>query len=191
MSLYPLYGRMSFYAGPYGDAKKDSAESWDANRLDSAIHQDDDTWVAPSNEQAEEQRKRYDYHWRINRDMATDRMNPRQELPKDVVSEQLIGIPDLLDRPMLDLSLPEDYKAHDQVSLVQQSLMHHEMQNNLYSDMRLFDKSVLNTDKIGKKVNGLSQAQLYSFDGSAAGKVSNFLDEDGYRYNSISSHSAF
>src|SRR5689334_21674156 len=111
MSLYPLYGRFGFYEGPFGDAKKDDVYKWDSDRLTTAIDQEEENWSNPANDKAGDRISHLNYTWRFNREMTLDALNPREELPKDVVSEQLIGVPDLLDQPMIDLSMPEDYQA--------------------------------------------------------------------------------
>jgi hypothetical protein len=61
----------------------------------------------------------------------------------------------------------------------------------MYTDPNLFGKTSLNTDKVGKTYGGMSQDQYYSREGSAAGMISNRLDEDDTRLNSISSSVAF
>lgn len=191
MAVLPLYGKYSYYSGPLGDAKKDSMKNLSASRFDTMIFHDENQYMMPANDKAGKLILQLNYNYRLTRDMATDALNPREELPKDLVAMQLIGVPDLLNKPMINIATPMDYEAHDQVKLVQNAILHHMEQSELYNDTKLFDRDDLNTDKIGKGSKGITQRQLFSFDGSHAGRISNFLDDDGYRMNSIESHAPF
>lgn len=122
---------------------------------------------------------------RQRRDLALDFYNPREELPADVNSERIIDqIPDFQPQ-VIDLSVPSDYAARDQVKLVQDARANYILQLND------FDNPDFHSSGEDRGDSGLRAPEAYSLGGSAAGVQTNHLDEDGNKKDSVESVQAF
>ena len=106
------------YGVPLSGAKKRKLTDLSASRLDQMLFQEEDEKShGVQNDAAQTVIDGLQLQSRQRRDLALDFYNPREELPKDVAAERIIDqIPDFKPQ-IIDLSLPEDYKAHDQVRI--------------------------------------------------------------------------
>lgn len=121
-----------------------------------------------------------------------DAVNPRQMLPIDIQSIHAEDRIPNLNVYQLNLSRPQDFKASTRVNLVQDSF------KNYVKNMEIFNPSSnvewsekTSSDVRGAQSRGKKQSEMYTPDGSAAGMISNRLDENGYRLMSVESTVAF
>lgn len=174
------------YGVPLHGLKRKKLTDFTASRLDQMIFPEDEKGHKVYDDAAQSVIDGLQLQSRQRRDLALDFYNPREELPKDVAAERIIDqIPDF--KPyMLDLSLPEDYKPHDQVRLVQDARANFIVQSNL------FDNPETRIPGVGDGARGRSAEEFYSQDVSAAGLVTNRLkDEDGTPVGTVESMQAF
>lgn len=157
-----------------------------ASRFDQSLFPEDEKGHGSHEDAAQDEIYAMQLQSRQRRDMAFDFYNPRQNLPNDLTSERIIDeIPDFKPQ-VIDLALPEDYKARDQVNLVQDARANFIAQSNMY------DEPGFHSSGEGRGQHGLSPAEAYSLGGSAAGLQTNhMLDEDGTPENSVESVQAF
>lgn len=192
MTQYKLYDRLSNYGAGFGAAKKEAVMDISAHRLEQQIFPFDHSAEEFNKDGASSYITHAGLNSRLKRDLALDAKNPREEMEKSAADIRMIdAIPNLIAQQP-DLSHPADYEAHDQVRLLQESRAHSTEQETMFTDPKAMEKPQINTDRQGKASKGMSQLQIYSLDGSAAGIVSNHLtDEDGAYMDSVESVSAF
>lgn len=187
-----LFGRFGNYKGPYGSASKASVMDLGAASIDQQMFPFDQTHLRSAAEGASNYMTSRQLDGNMKRDLAMDVKNPRQELPKNPNDLSNIDEIPFWAPEMIMINMKMDYSAHDQVRLLQDATQNFLKQENLFTDEKLVGKDQYNTDKVGKTMTGISQAQMYSFGGSAAGRVSDRLYDDGdYTLNSVTSESAF
>lgn len=192
MSQYKLWDRLSNYSGGYGSAKKDAIMDISGNRLDQQILPLDHSHADSFRDGASSYLMSNGLQSRMRRDLALDAKNPRQELPKSEADEKMIDlIPNQIDQ-MIPMSHPADFEASNNVLLLQQSRVHSTDQETMFTDPKALENKNLHGDLPGRPNQGASQQEVYSFEGSAAGRQSNHLtDEDGAYLNSVESNLAF
>ena len=166
--------------------KRQKLTDFSASRFDQMLFPEDEKGHGIATDAAQTVIDSLQLQSRQRRDLALDFFNPREELPKDVAAERIIDqIPDFTPQ-ILDLDHPDDYKAHDQVRLVQDA------RTNFMQQSNFFDNPDARLPGVGEEARGVPASELYSLDGSAAGLVTNRLqDEDGNYVNSVESTQAF
>jgi len=187
------------YSGGYGHGVREKIHDLVSNRFEQSFFPPEELYAKVANDQAGQYVTTLGLQSRIKRDMAIDSVNPTEKLPEDYVSAKLIDTV-----PMFgwsyppDVALPQDYKAHDQVKLYQNAFFNAYRQENLFSDARFFDTYLDPENPASKNDpvdNGLGSKEVYSMDGSAAGRISNHLGgekrDESYRENSVETMSAF
>lgn len=186
-----IYERISNYSGYLGAAKKEDIYSITAHHLDQQFFPFDFAWIAAGKPAATDYLTQQQLTRAKARDFAFDIKNPRQQIGANPLDVKFIEEIPQFEPEQVDIMTEADYTARDQVQLLQESNLHYTKQENLFIDPELIGETEYNTDKIGKSKGGISQLQLYSFDGSASGTISNRFDEQGYRMNSVESMVAF
>lgn len=199
MSNYSLFGRMGEYgySGSIGEAKKADIYNLGGDRFGQQIIVGRNTLQPSANDFSTSYITHAGALSRLQRDFNQDSTNSREEMQKDPYSTQLAGVPDLLNPPQLDISTPMDYAAHNQINLVQDSIINHQRESERFINPNTFGKDTKEQER-GKGFNGMPEEDFYGLEGSAAGMISNRLDymasridEDGQRLNSIESTVAF
>ena len=184
------------YKGSYGCSTRDKIHDITANRFEQDFFSIEDLYGKVASDYAGQYTTSLGLQSRISRDMAIDAVNPQEKIPEDIVSAKMIDVVPMFgySHPP-DLSLPDDYKQNDQIFLLQNAFLHAAQQEALFTDPHLFFKEDLNTDKCGKGNGPAKQVDLYRYDGSAAGRETNFLGsemrDESYRENSVESMVAF
>jgi len=171
------------YGVPLSGTKKQKLTDFSASRLDQMLFSEDEKGHDIFNDAASMVIDNLQLESRQRRDMALDFFNPRQELPKDVAAERIVDqIPDFAAQ-VIDLAVPGDYEAQDQVRLVQDARANFIQQSNLFDNP---------DSREGGGARGISANDMYSLGGSAAGlKTDRLQDEDGSYINSVDSVQAF
>lgn len=189
-----LWDRQGNYNGSLGAATKAHVYDITAAPLDQRIFSMDHSFADAFKEGATSYITDGARGYRTERDMNMDLKNPRQELPKDRAGLMAMNtIPNLIDQK-IDISTPADYEASNAVRLFQQSELNARSQDAMFTDPQAMENPSLAGDGRGSAPQkGLSQLEMYTFDGSAAGKPSNFLytDQDGEYLNSVENVVAF
>ncbi len=174
------------YGVPLHGLKRRKLTDFSASRFDQMLFPEDEKGHNIYNDAAQSVIDGLQLQSRQRRDLAMDFYNPREELPKDIAAERTIDqIPDFKPQ-ILDLALPEDYKPHDQVRLVQDA------RANFIAQSNLFDNPETQIQGAGNGPRGIPASEFYSLGGSAAGLVTDRLkDEDGTPIGSVESVQAF
>ncbi len=191
MSYDIINDRIAHYNGYVGSAKKEAIYSLSADRLEQQFYPFDHEWLMRGKPGATDILSQRQLTGAKARDFALDLKNPKQELPKSRLDVKHVEEIPQWDPQQIDISTPMDMEAHDQVNLLQSSNLNAMKQENLFIDPDLVGDSKYNTDKVGTKLQGIPQTELYNFEGSAAGRISNYFNDDGGRLNSIESTVAF
>lgn len=174
------------YGVPLHGQKRKKLTDFTASRLDQMLFPEDAKAYDIYNDAAQSVIDNLQLQSRQRRDLALDFINPREELPKDVAAELMIDQAPDLKSYILDLALPEDYKPHDQVRLIQDA------RANFIVQSTLFDNPETQIPGVGDGARGRSAEEFYSLGGSAAGLVTDRLkDEDGTAIGSVESVQAF
>ena len=202
---YRIFNRMYNYDGGYGHGTREKIHDLVANRFEQSFYPPDELYAKIANDHAGQYVTTLGLQSRLQRDFAMDAVNPQEKLPEDMVSAKLINtVPSFGWTYPPDVTLPQDYKEHDQVKLYQNAFFNSYRQQNLYSDPQFY-KDYLDPENPDSKNdpvdNGMTSNQVYSskqssnFDGSAAGRISNHLGgekrDESYRENSVETMSAF
>jgi hypothetical protein len=194
---FRLHNRVANYKGGYMHADKKKIHEVTSNRFDQDFFGIQETYSRVASDFAGQFATVMGREDRERRDMAIDAANPKEKIPEDMVSALLIDtVPAFAWTHAPEFNLPEDYMANDQVSLVQQSFINAQKQEEMFTNPEnQRDNQGLNTDKTGKGNTTLTQDQFYNMDGSAAGLISNHLGgearDESYRENSAESITAF
>lgn len=199
MAAYELWSRMNNYKGGYGHGIKEKIHDITANRFEQEFFGPEELYNHVANDQAGQYVTTMGLGSRVRRDMAIDAVNPKQKLPEDQTSSVLLNtVPMFAWSHPPDATLPEDFKGHDQIKLFQQSFFNAYRQEQLFNDPRFFDDYMdpeNNSSKQNVSNKGLPASQVYNMDGSAAGRITNFLGgekrDESYRENSVESMTAF
>jgi hypothetical protein len=174
----------SNYGDSLGKAKRAKLTDITSSRIDNLVFEDEKGYEM-YNDDAAAQLSNFQLQNRQRRDMAMDLANPREELPKDIVSERAIDQNPDFKPQVVDLSLPSDYKARDQVKLVQDGRANFILQSNMY------DTPDFHSSGEGLGSGGVAAPQGYSL-GAAGLKTNRFTeDQDGTQINSIDNVQAF
>lgn len=199
MSQYQIFNRMYNYSGGYGRGVKEKIHDITANRFDQSFFPPEELYAKVANDYAGQYVTTMGLSSRIARDMAVDAANPTEKLPEDMTSAMLINtVPMFGWSHPPETNLPGDYQQHDQIKLYQNAFFNAYRQEQLFNDPKFFD-SYMDPEK-GENKNditnkGLAAGQVYSMDGSAAGRITNFLGgerrDENYRENSVESMVAF
>jgi hypothetical protein len=196
MLAHRLYDREGNYNGPLGAATKENLYDITAHPLDQRIFPMDHGFHEAFQDGATSWITQAGRGFRWERDMNMDVKNPREELTKDKPGLLAMDvIPNQIDQK-IDMSHPADYEASNAVRLFQQSEMNGMYQEKMFTDPKALENP--NSEKLSELsgsngLKGTSQQELYSMEGSAAGKSSNhlYLDEDGTFLNSVENLVAF
>lgn len=130
------------------------------------------------------------------RQIDVETKNPRHELPKDRAGILAMdSIPYLIDQ-QISMATPMDYDAQTWARTFQLSELNAKTQESVFTDPKAMENPSLVQEKGGGQggpAKGLSQLELYSFEGSAAGVLTNrlYLDQDGAPLMSIENNVAF
>ena len=156
-----------------------------ASRLEQMLFDDENPEHTAHEDEAEREIMALQLQSRERRDLALDYYNPRQELPRDITAERIVDqIPDFTPK-VLDLSLPGDDKARDQVQLIQDARFNYIQQSNM------FDNPDFHSSGEGRGDKGVRAPAGYSLGGSAAGIQTNMLEDDHEQQNSVENVQAF
>jgi hypothetical protein len=185
----------SFYKGPYGSVGQSGVTTLSHDRFKSMIINPE--WGHPNYDDAAERRLKQLLEgapYSMKRLVNLDSANPRQMFPPDFASlAQIDRIPDLREFK-LDMEIPSDGKVSDQLLLVKNSFKSYVMQQNIFDPEKNVNPGEF-TDGLRNQKDGgprpMKNDELFSFDGSMAGMVTNRLDENGYRLNSVEMNVAF
>jgi len=184
----------SFYKGTYGSCGKLGATSLTDDRFSQMIINPE--WGHPNYDDAAEQRLKLILQaapYSMQRLMAIDAQNPREKLAPDVnAMAQIDKIPDLREFK-LDMEQPGDGQITDQLVLVKNAFKSYVSQQNIFDPEKNVNPGEFSDGlrRQGAGPRGMKNSELFSFDGSMAGFVTNRLDEDGYRTNSVEMNVAF
>lgn len=194
MSLANLIQPGYRYDGPYGKAKPEDILDITASRFKQEIFRDEDNRHSRQEDYVEDQILQLQLDSRQKRDLLSDSVNPREEIPKDLLDEKNIDLIPNFNEVMVNMSLPGDDDVQDQVKLYTDSLKNYQQQRDAYSSATGIDP--YNSEKdlssgMMQSGKGTTSLAIYSYEGSAAGRMTNYLDEDGNRLNSIDSNVAF
>lgn len=141
-----------------------------ASRLEQMVFDDENPEHAGHEDQAEREIMAMQLESRQRRDLALDHFNPRQELPRDITAERIVDqIPDFKPK-VLELSLPGDDKARDQVQLVQDGRYNYIRQSTMY------DNPEFHSSGEGRGDKGVPPNVGYSL-GGTGGLHTNTLDD--------------
>lgn len=192
---YHLYDPQGNYQGPFGAATKHLIYDITAAPLDQSVFSMEKSWDKVFQEGATSWTTDGARGYRKERDMNMDLKNPRQELPKDRAGLLAMDtIPNLIEQK-IDMSHPADYEASTAVQMFQMSEMYSKAQDTLFTDPKSMENPQLRQEgpNTGKPQQGISQLDAYGMEGSAAGRINNFLwmDEDGAYLWSTESTVAF
>lgn len=179
------------YTGSFGSSTKELNSDLTTNRFDSAIL--DSEWGHGNYEDEAGMRlNQLLENSHMLRTVKLDAMNPRQLLPADVRSlKEIDRIPNMFPY-QLDITSEEDYKEQSQVSLVQDAFKNYANAQDALNPSRDITWDQKNSSDVrGERNRGKKASEVFTPDGSAAGKTSNHLDETGYVLNSIESTVAF
>ena len=187
------------YEGSYGQAVKEKIHDILPNRFEQSFFGIEDIYNQVANDYAGQFVTTFGLPARVRRDMAQDNLNPRNKLPEDQTSAMLLNtVPMFAWSHPPNQELPEDFKAHDQIKLYQNAFFNAYRQEQLFNDPKFFDEYMdpENGDSRRNKSNkGIPADAFYNLDGSAAGKITNFLGgekrDESYRENSIETMTAF
>lgn len=181
----------SNYGGSFGSTTKELNTDLTTNRFDSAIL--DSEWGHGSYEdEAGNRLNALLQGSHMLRTVKLDNMNPRQLLPADVRSlKEIDRIPNMM-AYQLDITSEEDYKEQSRVGLVQSAFKNYMNASDALNPQRDITWDEKNSSDVrGEKDRGKKASEVFTPDGSAAGKTSNHLDETGYVLNSVESTVAF
>lgn len=191
-----LWDPQGNYHGTYGAATKADLYDITAHPLDQRFFTTEASW----HEVFKQGATSYITDQAKAEDMATqikvEEKNPRHELPKDKPGLLAMDtIPYLVDQ-QINMATPMDYEAQSWARTFQMSEQNAQAQATLFTDPKAMENPSLVQEASGKQgapAKGMSQLELYSMDGSAAGKISNYLylDQDGAPLMSIENNVAF
>lgn len=193
MLTYELWGRMNKLPSGVGDAKKEDILSLDADRLSQQIFSLDGNRLDHMKDGATSYITSAGLQSRLQRDLAMDWHNPREELPHNPSDNgQIDMIPNLIAQ-QVDLSHPADYEADNNIKLVQQAYQNSLAEESKFSDPKAMTREQRNAENPAGNRRGKNVLEAYSFGGSAAGRPWNHLetDEDGAIVDSVESSTAF
>jgi len=192
-----LYDPQGNYHGSFGSATKADLYDITAAPLDQRIFSIENSYHEIFKEGATsymtDQAKSEDRATQI----AQELKNPRHELPKDRTGIITMDtIPYQIDQ-QINMATPMDYQASTYARMFQMSEMNAKTQDTLFTDPKAMENPALVQEGSGGRpsaaAKGMSQLELYSMDGSAAGILSNrlYLDQDGAPLMSIENLVAF
>lgn len=199
MTQYQLYNRLYNYRGGYGHGDRKKIHDITADRFEQNFFPPEEVYAQVANDMSGQYVTPKDVAQRIARDLSLEKVDPRHKLPEDYVSSVILNeVPPFGWSHPPDATLPGDYKQHDQIKLYQQAFYNAYRQDQFFNDPRFFDDYLDPENPNSKKDvtnKGLSSGEIYSMDGSAAGRPSNHLGgerrDESYRENSIESMVAF
>lgn len=194
MSVSQLIQPSYHYDGPFGKASEEDILDITASRLQQQMFPSEDKNHSTQEDYVEDQILQLQLESRQKRDLMIDNVNPREEVAHNMQDEQLIDLIPNLREVMLDMSVAGDDTTQSHVRLYQDSLQNFQKQQNAFNTPSGVDP--YNSEKdlssgMFQSGKGASSAEVYSFEGNAAGKMMNYLDEDGERLNTVYLNVAF
>lgn len=199
MSQYQIFNRMYNYSGGYGRGVKEKIHDITADRFEQSFFPPEELYAKVASDFAGQYVTTVGLQSRERRDMAIDAANPTQKLPEDQVSATLMNtVPMFAWSHPPEANLPGDYKQHDQIRLYQDAFRNAYRQEQFFTNPKYHDTYMDEQTEFSRKDpanKGLASGQVYSMDGSAAGRITNFLGgerrDENYRENSVESMVAF
>lgn len=187
------------YTGGYGRGNRDQIHDFTADRFAQSFYPPEELYAKVANDFAGQYVTTLGLESRIKRDLAIEKTNPTHKLPEDQTSAMLINqVPMFGWTHPPDVSLPGDFEQHDQIKMFQQAFFNAYKEEQRFSDPKYFDtysdpENPASKNDISNK--GLASGQVYNMDGSAAGRITNFLGgerrDESYRENSVETMVAF
>lgn len=180
-----VYDRAYNYKGTYGEAGKADIHDLSSDRFKQQMWPLDKSRLDRIEDGATSYITHESLRSREARDYAIDLANPRQELSKDPAGLITMNVIPNLTPMQLDLSKPEDYEAHNSVSLFMKSRINSAREEKLFDDPAAVQKTADDIKYTGVEAQGKPTETRSGNDfimrGSAAGMLNDKLrvDEDG------------
>lgn len=180
-----MYDRSYNYKGTYGEAGKADIHDLTSDRFKQQMWPLDKSRLDRIEDGATSYITLESLRSREARDFAIDVNNQRQELSKDPVALMTMNVIPNLTPMQLDLSKPEDYEAHNSVSLLMKARINGAREEKLFDDPAGVQKTADDIKYTGSDAQGKPEQTRSGNDfimrGSAAGMQNDKLrvDEDG------------